>query len=97
MVVGPDTVFTGDKPTKFDDIRRPKGETILLVESIRQDINWMEPRDLGFEKLIFYLSDTEVPSVSSKHRAHNVAMVDGSVQSVHGINALDLRAMFLIR
>jgi len=96
-VVGPDTAFPGVKPTKLEDVTRPKGQTILLVESLGRDINWMEPRDLSYDNLSFDLDDLSLTSISSKHRSHNVIMVEGTIQNVQGISPLDLRTMFLIR
>jgi len=96
-VVGPGTAFPGAMPTKLDDFTRPRGQTILLVEAAGLNINWMEPRDLAFDSMSFDLGDPNMPGISSKHQAHNVAMVDGTIQHVHGISSLDLRTMFLIR
>ncbi len=96
-VVGPDTAFPGAKPTKFDDITRSRADTILLVEAVGQDINWMEPRDLSFDNMSFHFDDPSIPSVSSKHRAANVVMVDGTIWNVHGKSPLEVRTMFLIR
>jgi len=96
-VVGRDTAFPGAKPTKIDDVSRPRDQSILVVEAIGQDINWMEPRDLSFDNMSFEINDPNLPSISSKHQAHNVVMVDGTIQHVHGITPFDLRTMFLIR
>jgi len=97
VVVGPDTVFPGAKPTKLDAVARPREQTILLVEAVGQDINWMEPRDLSFDNLSFEINDPNLPSISSRHRGVNVAMVNSRIDLLQGISPLEVRTMCLIR
>jgi len=97
VVVGPDTVFPGTETTKLEDVTRPRRQTIQLVEAVGQDVNWMEPRDLSFDSMSFEINDPNLPSISSKHRAPHVIMVDATSGYLHGISPLEVRTMFLIR
>jgi hypothetical protein len=98
VVIGSDTVFPGAKTTKLDDIKRPKGETILVVEAVGQDVHWMEPKDLMLESMSFEQNDPKKPSVSSYHkRSPGVYMVDGTMLWLDGIKADRLKQMFSIK
>ncbi len=50
-VVGPDTVWPMNKSVSVKDIFDGSTQTILLVDMANSGINWMEPRDLSFEKV----------------------------------------------
>ncbi|MBI3467166.1 MAG: DUF1559 domain-containing protein, partial [Planctomycetes bacterium] len=45
-VVGPETIWPGDKPVAIRQIRDGVSNTIALVEVANSGIQWMEPRDL---------------------------------------------------
>ena len=96
VVIGPGTAFPGAGTTSFADITRPHDETILIVESVGQNVNWMEPRDLTFDAMSYVPNDPNAPSISSYHGYPNVAFVNGTQRSLNNIQPLDLRAMFLI-
>jgi len=96
-VVGPDTVFPSSQTTRIADIARPHGQTILLVETVGLGIIWMEPRNLSFAEMNFETDDRNSPSISSKHRYHNVAFVDGSRRQLNNFSTLELRTMLQIR
>jgi hypothetical protein len=98
VVVGPDTVFPGEKTTKREDIKRPQDETILLIEAIGQDTHWMEPKDLMAESMSFEQNDSKKNSVSSHHRrSPGVYMVDGTMLWLDGVKAERLKQMLSIR
>ncbi len=96
VVVGPGTVFPGAKPAKFADITRPHNQTILIVEAVGQDINWLEPRDLSFDNMNFETDARKAPTISSKHKYPQAAFVDGSRRYLNDISPFELRQMFLI-
>ena len=98
VVIGPNSVFPGAKTVRFDDILRPRGETILFVESIGRGVHWMEPADLDFDSMSFELNAIGLPSVSSGHRwGPSVCTVDCSILSLKDVRPDHLREMFLIR
>lgn len=101
VVVGPGTAFPGAKPTKLDDITRPRDQTVLLVEAVGQDICWMDPRDLTLADMRFAPDSPGGPTISSKHRLPWAAFADGTRRGVGksegAIDPLDLRAMMFIR
>jgi hypothetical protein len=97
VVVGPNTVFPGAKTLSRNDIKRPLGETILLVEAVGQGVHWMEPRDLDFDVMSFDVNDSKKPSISSRHnRGPGVCTVDGAMLWLTEITSERLRQMLLI-
>lgn len=97
VVVGEGTAFPGSQTVKFDDIRRPKGETILLIENIDEKIHWMAPNDLMFATMSFSINDPKQPSVSSNHRnGPIVCMADLTVRQIEVIRPDELRTLFLL-
>ncbi len=75
-VVGPKTVFPGSQKVRFGDIKDGLANTIMLVETTGQNINWMEPRDLDFNRV--QLSQLQGPHPHGVH----VLLCDGSVHFV---------------
>jgi hypothetical protein len=69
-VVGPRSVFPGgDKARRRSDIRDDPASTLMVVESKNCAINWMEPRDLEWDRMSFRLNDPSRPSLSSNHHS----------------------------
>jgi hypothetical protein len=67
-VVGPRTLFPGGGKTRSRaDIRDDPASTLVVVESMNSAINWMEPRDLEWDRMSFRLNDGLRPSISSNH------------------------------
>jgi hypothetical protein len=67
-VIGPRTLFPGGgKAMTLADIRDDPASTLVVVESVNSHINWMEPRDLEWDRMSFGLNDHSRPSISSKH------------------------------
>jgi hypothetical protein len=94
-VVGPDTMFPGDKSTKFDDCKDGPANTILLVEIDNSGIDWKEPRDIAFDDALRGLNRKGQPSLSSPHEggAH-AGLVEGSVRfPENSISAETLRKL----
>lgn len=81
VVVGPETVFPGSKPTKIDDIGDGTSQTILVVEVADSGINWMEPRDLDISQMALRINPTAGQGISSKHPGGAVfCFADGSIR-----------------
>ena len=68
VVVGRGTVWPGEISTRSKDIRDGLDKTLLVVEIADSGINWMEPRDLSFEKMDFHVNGQPHNSISSQHR-----------------------------
>jgi prepilin-type processing-associated H-X9-DG protein len=80
-VVGPATVWPGDKRVRLHDARDGTSRTIMVVEIADSGINWLEPRDLPFEQAVQGINPPHVKlSISSGHPGGaNVAFCDSSV------------------
>jgi hypothetical protein len=97
VVVGERTVFPGATSISLENVKKPRSSTILLIESIGQDIHWMEPKDLSFDSLSVVVNDKTQPSVSSKHRkGPNVVMVDGTKRRLTPAFSGRLKEMLVI-
>jgi len=66
-VIGPDTLWPGDKPIRLKDIPDGTDKTILLIEWPRSDINWLEPRDLTVGQLLKELESNAKPNRFAVH------------------------------
>jgi hypothetical protein len=47
--------------------RDDPASTLVVVEAMKSQINWMEPRDLEWDRMSFRLNDHSRPSISSEH------------------------------
>ena len=83
VVVGSNTPFPGAHTMSHvgDDIFKGRSNTILNAEAIGLDIEWLEPRDLEYDTMSFFINDPKRPSISSHHpQGPHVSMADGSVR-----------------
>jgi hypothetical protein len=97
VVVGVRTMFPGTHGLSLTEVKRPTASTILVVESVGQDIHWMAPKDLSFDSMSFVINDTSKPSVSSRHRnGPNVVMVDATTTRLTNVAPGRLKEMFLV-
>lgn len=90
-VTGAATAWPGPSPSCLQSFVRPS-KSILIVESSRMDIPWVEPQDLQFDQLDFAIrsrsrmgfSSPRPPTaqvISSEHRSGaNVVFADGGVE-----------------
>ena len=92
-VVGANTAWAGDKPTKLADFGKNASTTILLVEVTHSGIAWAEPKDVLLEAIGGGGSQSGTPALASEHGRRegffvtydygaciHVAMADGRVQ-----------------
>ncbi len=95
VVVGEKTGWRGNRWTRLRDIRAGTSNVIMLVES-SVATHWMEPVDLEFDKMNFTINRGGA-NLGSKHvMVVNVAMFDGSVQTVdESIDSETLKIMLL--
>jgi prepilin-type processing-associated H-X9-DG protein len=81
VVTGPETIFDGDKGTKFSGITDGLSNTIMVVEATGANIGWTEPRDLDFGQMSLAIGSQPGNCVHSLHTGGaNVLMADGSVR-----------------
>jgi hypothetical protein len=73
LFVSPDVIAEArnvlGRPTlrRRADIRDDPANTLMVVEATTSAINWMEPRDLEWDRMSFRLNDGSHPSISSDH------------------------------
>jgi len=81
VITGPGTVFEGNKAYKFGDITDGTSCTILIAEVTCSGINWMEPRDLDTQKMIYRINAQSGNDIGSAHPEGTcVGYCDGSVR-----------------
>lgn len=80
MMVGPNAVGLADDGRNISEITDDPALTIMIAETNRQDISWLDPKDFDVETMSFQINDHDRPSISSEHpKGPWVGMVDGSV------------------
>ncbi|MFO1096356.1 MAG: DUF1559 domain-containing protein [Planctomycetaceae bacterium] len=89
-VIGRNTAWHGSEPVAMADITDRKDQTILVVEIVNSDIEWFEPRDLEWDRMLFNVNSPYRFAIGSRHsvegewvsgeRAYvNVLLADGTV------------------
>jgi hypothetical protein len=93
VVVGPNTVFPGAKAVRMNEITDGLSNTILVVESAKAGINWLEPRDLNEDRMRFKINGDPNTEIGSFHlHGANIVFCDGaSVFFQDSINAEALK------
>jgi hypothetical protein len=98
-VMGPQTMWPGEKSTSLSDVKDGPSNTIMLVEVHNSGIHWMEPRDMEMSQMSMTINSTAGPSISSDHMggwAH-VVFVDGDVRAIeNGTQPAAIRAALTI-
>jgi len=80
-VTGPNTVWPIDRRVRLSDVTDGTSNTVIVVESVGSGIHWMEPQDLGIDRIPMKINPKSVRGISSVHPGGVfVAFVDGSVQ-----------------
>jgi hypothetical protein len=83
VVIGEHSAFPGSRLIKLDDSRDEKSRTILVVETRKSGINWMEPRDYPIEELRFEAGKANERQIGGNHPGIAPALfADGSVRSL---------------
>lgn len=74
VVVDPQAIFTGPRPTRLADITDGTTNTLLVVEANKsQSVHWMDPSDLDLNTLL-----SASPDDTAYWRGRNVVMCDGA-------------------
>lgn len=66
-IVGPRTMWPGDKPASPPDVTVGDPQTLLIVETHTANIHWMEPRDLQIDNLPLKINPPLGVGISSPH------------------------------
>ncbi|MCI0459566.1 MAG: DUF1559 domain-containing protein [Gemmataceae bacterium] len=95
-VVGPETLWPGQKKLSAADVTDGSSTTVLIVENLGANIPWLEPRDLTLATMSLQLNDPA--GISSPHANPAVVMVDASLRQLKpGLSPEVLRALLTAR
>lgn len=91
MLVGPHAFSVGPTGRKTGDIKDGASFTIMVVEAVGEEIDWLEPRDVNAETF----TKADPNRLPSDHPGgFNAVFCDGHVQQLHyDIDAKVLRAL----
>jgi prepilin-type processing-associated H-X9-DG protein len=94
VVVGPQTMWPGEKAIKMADIKDGTSNTLMVVEVHNSGIHWMEPRDLHVTQMPLAINPPRGQGISSAHQGGaNVTFADGSVRFLkNDLSSESLRA-----
>ena len=82
-IVGPLTLWPGEKATKFSDLRDGSSNTLMITEVLGSGIHWMEPRDLHVVQSPLIVNPKRGTGISSSHPNAVVAVfADGHTQAL---------------
>jgi hypothetical protein len=81
-VVGSQVAWPGDRP--ISNAESGDGDAILVVEASNSDIDWLEPRDMGFSEAIRGVNADTGFGIRSRHAdLANCLLMTGGVESLH--------------
>jgi prepilin-type processing-associated H-X9-DG protein len=97
-VVGSETCWPGSKGISLSKIRDGSSNTVLVAESHRSGIHWMEPRDLHIGQMPAAVNPKHGQGICSCHPGGaQIAFADGSVRFVQSDTpAATVRGMLTI-
>ena len=98
MLVGPNAISTGPKGRSKAEITDGLANTIAIVETTGNNINWLSPNDLDAETMSFDLNENNGKEIGSNHpTAANVLFCDGNVRILtKGSDPDNIKAMTTI-
>jgi hypothetical protein len=70
-VVGPETMWPGEKAVSLSDIKDGSSNTLIVVESHASGIHWMEPRDLHTLQMPMAVNAKQGQGICSCHPSSN--------------------------
>jgi prepilin-type processing-associated H-X9-DG protein len=105
-VVGPGTVWPGEKAVAMSQILDGTSSTLLVVEVHDSGISWLEPRDLHISQMPMAVNPKRGQGMNSRHGSTNdrgpgrvaqAAFCDGHTQSLSSkLSPKSLREMLTI-
>lgn len=97
-VIGPQTMWPGDRAVNFRDVTDGLSNTLLVVEARNSGIPWMEPRDFHVSQMAPTINSQSGQGISSNHvgGAH-VLMGDGSARLLSDTLSLETIRALLTR
>jgi prepilin-type processing-associated H-X9-DG protein len=98
VIVGPQTMWPGDKAISAADLKDGMSNTITVVEVANSGIHWMEPRDLHVVQMPMAINPPRGQGICSAHpHGAQVSFADGSVRFLTDKTPSDvLRALLTI-
>jgi hypothetical protein len=81
-VVGPNTMFPGEKAVKLNEVLDGTSNTIAVVEVSGRTSSWMEPTDLDFNRMQFQPNQSPGDPSSYHPGGFQAALADGSVRFI---------------
>ena len=90
VVTGAGTLFPGAKPASTSQVRDDLASTIAVVEAPVSGVNWLNPKDLKVDNMLFEINGGFGREVGSFHEggAH-VLMADGTVRFLSDMTPAD--------
>lgn len=97
VVVGPDTMWPGNKTIQYSDVTDAEGSTILVVEMVNSGIHWMEPQDLHVTQMNPKINPKMGKGISCNHGSVPAVFGDGGIRTLPNDLAPEtLRALLTI-
>jgi hypothetical protein len=81
-VVGPQTAWPGSRPATKTDLGDGSNNTLIVVEVPDRQFRWMEPKDLGFDRMSFRINDGSNRGLGSRLGGARVVTAGGSVSTL---------------
>jgi prepilin-type processing-associated H-X9-DG protein len=100
-VVGPETIWPGEKTRSWTDVKDGTTNTLLVVESHGSGIHWMEPRDLHTGQMAREINPAHGQGICGCHGSQReiaqAAFADGHVDSLpNGLPRAEVEALYTI-
>jgi prepilin-type processing-associated H-X9-DG protein len=90
-VVGPETMWRGDKVVRLKDVTDGTENTLVIAEVAGGGIEWMEPRDLPVREARIGINTAPRLGICSRHsKVAMVVFADGSVHALQDTIAPEL-------
>ena len=81
VITGPGTMFPGSETVQFREVLDGLANTIMVIETTGDSVNWMSPTDLSLQKLSLRINDAPQGGIASRHPGGaQAAMGDGTVR-----------------
>ncbi|GAB4139001.1 MAG: hypothetical protein Tsb009_07620 [Planctomycetaceae bacterium] len=93
-IVGPGTIFEKGRAITHKDVTDGTGKTIMLAETSRRPVHWMQPDDITPAKLVIDLRLSKGEKMSNHEGGLHVLFADGAVRFLSSdVSLKTLRAL----